>query len=187
MKNMIKIEGVVNPIHNTKYEGSVFSEEDLNYALSLMAPVKELKMLYSGKRDGMTESPFHSKCDWVGNTLVLLKAENGHSCGAFAKPEWNSSNKYIRDDSHSCFLFTCRNKTKHTLTNSQYAIYCYANYGPGFGGPPGCDLCVYGNNKFCNYLGNAYSIPAGGKREDYLCGPHGATLEDYEVHQVIFQ
>ena len=186
VKNMIKIEGItrINPKTNVKYEGSVFSKEDLSYVQSLLPPVKELKMLFSGKRDGMLSNVFHSKCDQVGDTLVLVKSINGHSFGGFAKPPWNSNGTHIRDDSNSSFLFTCRNKTKHTLTNLKYAICCNKDYGPTFG--HNGDLYIHSNTQCSNILSSSYSIPEGGKREDYLCGPN-TEIEDYEVHQVIFQ
>ena len=185
VKNMINIKGI-SRTKNIKNEMSVFKKEDVDFTLSLLPPVKELKMLFSGKRDGLNTSTFHTKCDGVGDTLVLCKATNGHSFGGFAKPPWHSNGTFIRDDSKSCFLFTCRNKTKHTLTQPEYAIIGNGNYGPIFGNQN--DLHIQKDNKCYNStLGNAYSIPVGGKREDYLCGPDGTAIEDYEVHQVIFQ
>ena len=179
VKNMINIKGISRAM-------DVFNKEDVDFALSLLPPVKELKMLFSGKRDGLNISTFHTKCDGVGDTLVLCKTTNGHSFGGFAKPPWHSNKDYSRDDSKSCFLFTCRNKTKHTLTKPKHAIIGNGDYGPLFGYDG--ELRINADNK-CNNreLGYAYSIPVGGKREDYLCGPDGTAIEDYEVHQVIFQ
>ena len=179
-------ELVKNMINISISRVSVFKEEDVDFALSLLPPVKELKMLFSGKRDGLNISTFHTKCDGVGDTLVLFKSTNGHSFGGFAKPPWHSNGTYSRDDSKSCFLFTCRNKTKHTLTKPERAIGCNEKYGPVFGDE--YELWINKDNKCLNStLGNSYSIPVGGKTEDYLCGPDGTALEDYEVHQVIFQ
>ena len=182
IKKMLKIEGI-NPIPPV-YEGSVFIKEDTDFALSLLPPVRELKMIFSGKRDGMLSSNFHKKCDGVGDTLVLVKSKNGHSFGGFAHPPWSLNGGNIRDDSEKSFLLTCRNKTKHLLTRPQYAIYCNPSYGPTFG-----DLHISNNTKCNNYSGKNYSIPEGGKKEDYLSGPYGTEkeIEDYEVHQVIFQ
>ena len=182
VKNMINIKG----ISRAKHIKNVFNKEDIDFAFSLLPPVKELKMLFSGKRDGFNNSTFHTKCDGVGDTLVLCKTTNGHSFGGFAKPPWNSSGSYSRDDSKSCFLFTCRNKTKHTLTKPGYAIGGDGDYGPIFGYE--CELNIKKDNKCYNRdLSYAYSIPVRGKREDYLCGPDGTAIEDYEVHKVIFQ
>ena len=184
-KNMTNIKGI-SRVKDIKNEVSVFNKEDVDFALSLLPPVKELKMLFSGKRDGLNTSTFHTKCNGVGDTLVLCKTTNGHSFGGFAKPPWHSNTAYSRDDSKSCFLFTCRNKTKHTLTKPEYAICGNGNFGPLFGYEG--ELRIKKDNKCYNRtLGNSYSIPVGGKREDYLCGPNRTALEDYEVHQVIFQ
>ena len=185
VKNMINIKDI-SRTKDIKNEVSIFNKEDVDFALSLLPPVKELKMLFSGKRDGLNISTFHTKCDGVGDTLVLCKTTNGHSFGGFAKPPWNSNDDFSRDDSKSCFLFTCRNKTKHTLTKPEYAILGDEGCGPNFG--YSYEFCIEEDNKCYNReLGIAYSIPVGGKREDYLCGPDGTDIEDYEVHQVIFQ
>ena len=185
VKNMINIKGI-SRAKDIKNEISVFKEEDVDFALSLLPPIKELKMLFSGKRDGLNTSAFHTKCDGVGDTLVLCKTTNGHSFGGFAKPPWNSSGAFSKDESKSCFLFTCRNKTKHTLTKPERAIIGNRDFGPVFGN--NYELYIQKDNKCYNKgLGSAYSIPVGGKREDYLCGPDGTAIEDYEVHQVIFQ
>ena len=187
IKKMLKIEGI-NPIpsnHSKVHEGSIFNKEDKDFTLSLLPPVRELKMIFSGKRDGMSSSNFHKKCDGVGDTLVLVKSKNGHSFGGFAHPPWSSKGSHTRDDSERSFLLTCRNKTKHLLIRPQYAIYCHTSYGPTFG-----DLHISNTTKCKNFIGNNYSIPEDGKTEDYLCGSPYNTwieIEDYEVHQVIFQ
>ena len=51
------------------YEGSVFNQKDLGFALSLLPPLKGLKMLFSGKRDGFGATAFHKKCDGVEDFL----------------------------------------------------------------------------------------------------------------------
>ena len=182
VKKMINIEGMAPIIPENV--SSVFKKEDLDYALSLLPPIRELKMLYSGKRDEFNVTTFHNKCDGVGDTLVLVKSNNGYTFGGFAKPPWHSNGSFSSEASNSCFLFTCRNKTKHILTQPQNVIYGNKDWGPLFGNG---DLHIQSNNNCYIQLGNSYSIPVGGKKEDYLCGPDGTNIEDYEVHQVIFQ
>ena len=191
LKRMINIEGYSQPLVSP-YEGSLLDKTDLDYTLSLFpTPVKELKMLFSGRRDGMESSKFHSKCDGHGDTLTVMKG-NGHIFGGYAKPQWNSATKYIEDNTKSSFLFTCRSRTKHPLiANPEYAIRGHSNLGPTFGG--GCDIYIDNTGrKGYNNTGRYYSIPEGGNKENYLAGtttndPNSVAYEDYEVHQVIFQ
>ena len=117
---------------------------------------------------------------------------NGHIFGGYAKPQWNSTNKYIADNTKSSFLFTCRSHTKHPLTaNPECAIRGGSNYGPTFGGNQDIYINKTGRKGY-NDLGYSYSIPEGGNKENYLAGTtstayDSVTYEDYEVHQVIFQ
>ena len=149
--------------------------------------MKALKLLFSGRRDGMGVATFHSVCDGHGDTLTVFKG-NGHIFGGYAKPKWNSTGGYINDLTNSSFLFTCRSRIKHTIIFTQYAIRGLSNYGPMFG--RGHD--IYINNKgtkgACNF--QTYSTPE--NRENFLAGtttntPNSVRYEDYEVHQVIFQ
>ena len=186
LKRMINIEGY------SPYEGSLLDKTDLDFTLSLFpTPVKELKMLFSGRRDGMESTTFHSKCDGHGDTLTVMKG-NGHIFGGYSKPQWNSNGGYIADNTKSSFLFTCRSHTKHPLTvYPEYAILGNSSYGPTFGG--GNDILIdRSGRKGYNKLGHSYSIPEGGNKENYLAGTTAGssqpvTYEDYEVHQVIFQ
>ena len=191
LKKMINIEGYSQPLVSP-YEGSLLDKTDLDFTLSLFpTPVKQLKMLFSGRRDGMEGSIFHSKCNGHGDTLTVMKG-NGHIFGGYAKPQWNSSGTYMADNTKSSFLFTCRSHTKHPLTaNPQNAIFGYSNYGPTFGGNHDIHIDITGRKGY-NNLGYSYSIPEGGNTENYLAGTtstanNSVTYEDYEVHQVIFQ
>ena len=188
LRRMINIEGYSSPI---PYEGSLLDKNDLEFTLSLFSttPVKELKMLFSGRRDGMGASVFHSKCDGHGDTLTVMKG-NGHIFGGYVKPQWYSAGDWIADNTKSSFLFTCRSRTKHTLTDSRYAIYGCSDRGPTFGGGNDIRIDSTGRNGYNNQ--HSYSNPEGGSKENYLAGTTAGssqpvTYEDYEVHQVIFQ
>ena len=193
---MINIEGYSPPSHPMPpvsiYEGSLLNQTDLEFTLSLFSttPVKELKMLFSGSKDGMESTTFHSKCDGHGDTLTVYKG-NGHIFGGYAKPQWKSARGYNEDNTKSSFLFTCRSHTKHPLTSQQHAIYGKKSYGPTFGGGHDIKIDNTGRKGF-NNLGHSYSMPQGGSKENYLAGTTAGssqpvTYEDYEVHQIIFQ
>ena len=184
---MLNIKG---PYGISMYSGSLLNLTDLSFILSLFPqPIKELKMLYSAKNEGNSNT-FHSNCDGKGDTLVIAKG-NGHLFGGFAKPKWTSNNKPISDPSKTSFLFTCRNKTKHDLIDYKNALLGHLEFGPTFG-ISFSDLYIHSNliNKGHTCIGKSYSIPVGSKREDYMGGTvkcQSITYEDYEVHQVIFK
>ncbi len=42
----------------------------------MLMQVKELKLIYRGTEDGFGANDFHKKCDYKGETLVIINAEN---------------------------------------------------------------------------------------------------------------
>ena len=184
IKAMINIKGLENI--RKFYSGSMLNPEDLSFVLSEFSkPIKKLNMLFSGKRDGVSAAIFHTKCDGAADTLVVARA-NGHVFGGYAKPEWNSNCVYSEDISNSSFLFTCRNKTKHSLLNPKHAIYGRTNYGPTFGG--GHDWHIGNSNNGYTALGTTYASPPSGNCADAMSGTqHNCIFDDYEVHQIIFE
>ena len=190
LRKMINIEGYSPPPSPIPYEGSLLNQTDLDFTLSLFSttPVKQLKMLFSGRRDGMESTTFHSKCDGHGDTLTVIKG-NGQIFGGYAKQQW-SSGGWIADNTKSSFLFTCRSRTKHPLIKPVKAIFGHSSYGPTFGGGNDIRIDSTGRNGYNNQ--HSYSNPEGGSKENYLAGTTAGssqpvTYEDYEVHQVIFQ
>ena len=170
--------------------GILLKNTDLHFVLSqLPQPVKKLNLLFSKKRDdGLSATDFHTKCDGIADTLVVCKG-NGHIFGGYARPPWNSGGAYIRDPSGSSFLFTCRNQTKHPLTEYAKAIYGHGSMGPTFGSGHDLDIDRSGEGGY-TAIGNSYSIPDRKKSKHYMAGTEGQAeviYEDYEVYQVIFE
>ena len=177
---------------NNIYSGSLLSKSDFTWIQMLFLPnrINSIRMLYSAKKEGLSGKTFHSKCDNIPNTLIIVKG-NGRLFGGYAKPPWNSKGEYIRDPLGDCFLFTCRNKTKHYILDYEHAIKGDINFGPTFGSTS-ADLFIPGNlaDKGHTNIGNTYSIPMGSKKEDFMsgsCKSLDVSYEDYEVHHIIFQ
>lgn len=61
-----------------------------------------LWLLYSGKRDGWSSSKFHSLCDGMGPTLVLMESRNGCVFGGYTNLSWGGSGgaSFISCQSH---------------------------------------------------------------------------------------
>ena len=99
--------------------------------------VKYIKKLYQASFDGDNTINFHSKCDGIKNTLVLIKSEGNRRFGGFTSKEWYSPEKdnrviYNLDD-RNAFLFSLDKKKIYHYKNNGYSIY-YSKYdGPRFG------------------------------------------------------
>ena len=56
----------------------------------VMYPPK-LTLLYRASRDGWISSDFHSKCDYKGPTLTVIKCTGGYVFGGYANAAWTSN------------------------------------------------------------------------------------------------
>ena len=104
-----------------------------------------LKLLYTGKRDGMNPTSFHQKCDGKGATITLIKCQTHgqleeHIIGGFLGESWESHDKYI--ESKEAFLFSVTNNIKCPIAShmTDAAGYGASNWGPTFG--QGYDLAI---------------------------------------------
>ena len=122
LKEEIKeIKKILEPINNKIKEGtnnnkyifnnkSVIMKEDefnlikLAIKSRLNKKIKELKKLYQAIIDGDWAINFHSKCDNIPNTLVLIKSNGNRRFGGFTTQTLDSSGQY-KDDKNG-FLFS---------------------------------------------------------------------------------
>ena len=65
-----------------------------------------MKKLYQATIDGDDAFDFHSKCDNILNTLVIIKSAGNRRFGGFTSKAWKSlsNGKYI--DNKNAFLFS---------------------------------------------------------------------------------
>ena len=153
--------------------------------------VKELKKLYQATIDGDGAINFHSRCDNIPNTLVLIQSAGNRRFGGFTTAQWSSpsSNEY-KDDPYA-FLFSLDKQKIYSYKNDGKAILNNKEFGPRFGYP--CDITIHKNGiqekglytyesyKDCsyNYYGDNNALSEDG---------NGCYIyaSEYEVFQVLF-
>ena len=155
--------------------------------------VKELKKLYQATIDGDGGINFHSRCDNIPNTLVLIKSAGNRRFGGFTSVQWTSPTSSEWKDDPNAFLFSLDKQKIYPYKNDKHAIYCYKDYGPGFGG--GRDMAIdqhgiqekhlftYESNSSSsyNYNGDKNALSESGSgSSSYI------YAAEYEVFQVIF-
>ena len=152
--------------------------------------VKELKKLYQATIDGDGPINFHSRCDNIPNTLVIIKSAGNRRFGGFTSIPWSSSGGEYKDDSNA-FLFSLDKKKIYSYKKDGYAIYNNKNYGPTFGNGysiyigPNCiqDKKLYTNESYSgcsyNFNGDNNALSEDGKAS-------WIYASEYEVFQVIF-
>ena len=153
--------------------------------------IKEMKKLYQATIDGDGSINFHSKCDNIPNTLVIIKSAGNRRFGGFTSQTWKSNSNGWVDDKNA-FLFSLDKQKIYSYKNDNYAIFNYTNYGPTFGN----GYCIYiGSN--CIQTKSSYTNESNQSCSYNFNGDNNALSEDgkcshfyaveYEVFQIIFE
>jgi hypothetical protein len=169
---------------------------------------KTFQLIYRGSRDSFTASAFHEKCDFIANTVTVVKSTVGFVFGGFTTQTWDGSTS--KEDAQA-FIFSLRRNVSgfNILTDAQRfnssspAIFADPTNGPIFGS--GYDFYVTNNANIslstCVFCWS-YTCPAGLTRRSleassYISGadpsyvPSGPTyyvtykVQDYEVFKVL--
>ena len=79
----------------------LFIEKEIEKQLKMN--VMSYDLIYKASRDGDKSENFHSKCDNMKNTLIIIKSKNGKIFGGFTTQLWNHFG-YVKDPLVSLFL-----------------------------------------------------------------------------------
>ena len=114
--------------------------------------IKKIKKLYQATIDGGDPINFHSKCDNIGNTLVIIKSEGFRRFGGFTPIPWKSNiiKNYISDHSLKTFVFSLDKNKISSLKKKCFSVYHDKDNGPCFGF--GHDIGIEGNPLIENTL-----------------------------------
>ena len=161
------------------------------------SPNDKFTLLYRGTRDGFDGRDFHSKCDGHTNTLTIIKPkESSYIFGGFTTAKWESGRlPGIYKSDPNAFIFSLTNKDNKPVKmkinpkRHKYAIYCFPNDGPTFGG--GHDIYISNDANTAmdsySYLGFSYSHPqyARGTNEarTFLAGSLEFQMREIEVYK----
>lgn len=129
------------------------------------------ELLYRGSVHGFEADAFHHKCNFYGNTLTIIKSQNGRIFGGFTEASWDSCSG-VKSDKNA-FLFRLSTSSESARVGvakgkEDNAIYCCGKLGPTFGYNlikesyhhtiNKSDLSVYSENKGATYFGKFYSL-----------------------------
>ena len=198
---MKEIKKVLNPSFNINRlkigNKSVIMKENefdmIHLAIKsrLNKEVKELKKLYQATIDGDGAINFHSRCDNIPNTLVLIKSAGNRRFGGFTTAQWSSSSSGEYKDDPNAFVFSLDKQKIYSYKKNGKAICNNKDYGPIFGGPH--DFLIYRHGIQEKHL---YTYESSSNCSYNYNGDNNALSEDgkaswiyaaeYEVFQVIF-
>jgi len=153
--------------------------------------VKGLKKLYQALIDGDDIINFHSKCDNIPNTLVLIKSAENRRFGGFTSIPWTSSEKTEYKDDPNAFLFSLDKQRIYSYNKNGKAICNNKCFGPYFGYH---DIRIFqhcienkglytyeSSSSYCSYNYNGDNNALSESNTNYI------YAADYEVFQVIFE
>ena len=99
-------------------------------------------LVYRATRDGDSSKIFHSKCDFIGPNITLIKTKKGYIFGGFTYKGWKHLFKDIKKDEpdfgtdlkdEKAFGFSINEKKVYKNDKpNEPAISCNNNYGPVF-------------------------------------------------------
>ena len=152
--------------------------------------VNEIKKLYQASIDGDGAINFHSRCDGIANTLVLIKSVGNRRFGGFTSVQWETSSSNEYKDDPNAFLFSLDKHKIYPYKSNGKAIYNCKEQGPHFG--CGYDICVYQHSLQEKQLwtNESSSSPSyeyfGDKNALSECNGSYIYASEYEVFQIIF-
>jgi hypothetical protein len=79
-------------------------------------------LLYRKSRDTDKAKVFHSKCDKIKGTLIIIKTSKGYKIGGYTNETWEGNNAYKFDN--TAFLFSLNYNKIYDIKNNKFAIYC---------------------------------------------------------------
>ena len=118
-----------------------------------------LELIYRSSRDGSSNETFHSKCDNVGPTLVIIETTGGIVLGGYTNTQWRGDKKHKKASKSFLFVISgfgegspCKMKLKNE--DDSKAVYHGSHVGPSFGARG--DFCVTSNCQIFIRMGETY-------------------------------
>ena len=89
----------------------IMKEDEFNFIkliieVKINKKIKKLNKLYQALFDGDSAQMFHSKCDDIPNTLVIIKSAGNRRFGGFTIKEWSSTYNESYAFDKNAFLFS---------------------------------------------------------------------------------
>jgi hypothetical protein len=150
---------------------------------------KAARLLYRGSRDGFAAASFHRLCDGHGSTAVLVATTGGFVLGGFTPVPWDSSGRYLADDSGRSFVFSLSRplgaeprQFPVRPNGRRHAICGDRARGPRFGYDLSIgDCCDLGDRSSASYFGSTYDASSVRAPREFFTGTQCFTVRELEV------
>jgi hypothetical protein len=149
----------------------------------------QTKLLYRLSRDGSSIFNFHSKCDNIAPTLILIESHDENKFGGYTSASWDMFGSIYKNSTKTFLFSLTRNKKYYRKTNIKYNGDIFSGsreIGPWFGIH---DLYFYGTMNDCysyKYSGQCLFLD-GNSLVDKTTIDNSVVVKEVEVYQIIFR
>lgn len=198
------IKGKIND-KSIEIDSIIINNEYANEDYFLFSKIKKVfpfnrvlkyNLIYRATKDGDASKNFHSKCDFIGPNIILIKTKEDYIFGGFTTKSWKHLFKDINKDEpelgtelkdEKAFGFSINEKKIYNNGNpNESIIYCNNNYGPVFKNYFKIFNECLKNGGLCGKKEESYFV---GQEKDYEIngGKEKFDIEELEIFQIGFK
>ena len=198
------IKGKIND-KSIEIDSIIINNEYANEDYFLFSKIKKVfpfnrvlkyNLIYRATKDGDASKNFHSKCDFIGPNIILIKTKEDYIFGGFTTKSWKHLFKDINKDEpelgtelkdEKAFGFSINEKKIYNNGNpNESIIYCNNNYGPVFKNYFKIFNECLKNGGLCGKKEESYFM---GQEKDYEIngGKEKFDIEELEIFQIGFK
>ena len=149
----------------------------------------QTKLLYRLTRDGSSIFNFHSKCDYISPTLILIESHDQNKFGGYTTASWDMFGGIYKNATKTFLFSLTRNKKYMRKNNIKYSGDIFSgsrDVGPWFGIH---DLYFYGtmNDLYSYKYSGQCAFLDGNGLVDQTNIDNSVPVKEVEVYQIIFK
>ena len=149
----------------------------------------QTKLLYRLSRDGSSIFNFHSKCDYISPTLLLIESHDQNKFGGYTTASWDMFSGDYKNGTKTFLFSLTRNKKYMRKSNIKYNGDIFSgsrDVGPWFGIH---DLYFYGtmNDLYSYKYSGQCAFLDGNGIVDRTGVDNSIAVKEVELYQIIFR
>lgn len=163
-KEKLKTRDILNSSICRKEEIEFFEEEFKKHNEFYNKSI-QFKLLYKATRNGQGIKIFHSRCDNIKSTLILISSKNASRFGGYTQHGFNEIDNEAKDD--NAFVFSLNKMQIYPVKKGEISIYCRS------------DLYGFKNTIYIkdNCLTSNSNMNIGGSKQNFFC----SEVEAYQI------
>jgi len=182
-------------LNSTIFKNSTILSQELSIQLLNLVgfPLNlNSRLIYQASKNSFTSDAFHSRCDSIFETFIVVKTMNSNVFGGFTQADWSAGPGFVLDSNAFIFSLINQNNTPvvFNLVDSNYAIFSHPMFGPVFGGGFDFSIANQSNSNMNSFskLGQSYQSPNSQTMNflstQFLAGSFNFQVAEIEVYSI---